>query len=674
VINAQLNWKQTNGPYGGALNYLAVDKHKRMYVSGSGGLYSSTNQGISWERIDLGDLDTENVLNIITHPSGKVFVLGTFGLIESDTNGTNWKSKNMFPWHLTLDSKGRLYSDKGKEGIYISEDLGYTWKYIGLKDYYIQSLSFIGNNILVAGTLGGIIISEDQGNNWTFLRLYRNDMLYKCVTDEHNYIYAYVPAEKKVNRSKDLGKSWETFLTPSTGDIVVSKDGNNLIRHFVSSDQGITWKSDAIFSSGFASIQEVDGNYFGLGTNGVFRYDSRDNIWITSSNGINLTAITSVILKDKYSFATNRFGELFRSSDLGNNWEKLKGPNSRDDIGTLIDSENENIYVRPSYFYNNSNPDYSNIYRSSDYGNTWSLLVGNMWGETVISPDEEFFAATSGDDISFKYRLDPYSSSLPSLPRNVSSIAFDKSDNLYYSISNILHKYSAKTGQEGEPKAFNSAILSIKITQSDELFVATQNDLYIFQNNTSTSVKIPDLQNVHFKLFVQNNNLFIIDDYVYGIGRDQVLLYFDREKNSLINIFPKNIFTNITCVGMNRTDEILLGTWSRGILFTSISSVNKPSRIPDEFSLSQNYPNPFNPSTTIKYSIPIVETRHGATPIVLLKIYDVLGREITTLVNEEKAPGNYEVVFNGANLSSGVYFYKMSCGNFSETKKLVFMK
>jgi hypothetical protein len=251
----------------------------------------------------------------------------------------------------------------------------------------------------------------------------------------------------------------------------------------------------------------------------------------------------------------------------------------------------------------------------------------------------------------------------------VSSIAFDKSDNLYYSISNILHKYSAKTGQEGEPKAFNSAILSIKITQSDELFVATQNDLYIFQNNTWTSVKIPNLQNVHFKLFVQNNNLFIIDDYVYGIGRDQVLLYFDREKNSLINIFPKNIFTNITCVGMNRTDDILLGTWSRGILFTSITAVNKPSRIPDEFSLSQNYPNPFNPTTTIQYSIPTAGH-------VSLRVYDMIGREVEILVDEYKNAGvyNYELSIHNSQLSSGVYFYRLRCGNFSETKKLVLMK
>ena len=98
-----------------------------------------------------------------------------------------------------------------------------------------------------------------------------------------------------------------------------------------------------------------------------------------------------------------------------------------------------------------------------------------------------------------------------------------------------------------------------------------------------------------------------------------------------------------------------------------------------EFSLEQNYPNPFNPTTKIKYSISSVETHSGASPQnVLLKVYDVLGNEIATLVNEEKVPGVYEVEFSaeagGRKLSSGIYFYKLQAGNFTAVKKLVLMK
>ena len=89
--------------------------------------------------------------------------------------------------------------------------------------------------------------------------------------------------------------------------------------------------------------------------------------------------------------------------------------------------------------------------------------------------------------------------------------------------------------------------------------------------------------------------------------------------------------------------------------------------IQNNFILKQNYPNPFNPSTRINYTIP-------KTSFVNLKIYNVLGKEVATLVNEIKPAGNYEVLFNGSNLASGVYFYKMEADKFSSTKKFILLK
>jgi photosystem II stability/assembly factor-like uncharacterized protein len=90
-------------------------------------------------------------------------------------------------------------------------------------------------------------------------------------------------------------------------------------------------------------------------------------------------------------------------------------------------------------------------------------------------------------------------------------------------------------------------------------------------------------------------------------------------------------------------------------------------KIPNEFSLSQNYPNPFNPTTSLQYAI-------GSRQFVTLKVYDLLGREVATLVNEEKPSGEYEIEFNAANLPSGIYFYQLNAGSFSETKKMVLLR
>jgi hypothetical protein len=89
--------------------------------------------------------------------------------------------------------------------------------------------------------------------------------------------------------------------------------------------------------------------------------------------------------------------------------------------------------------------------------------------------------------------------------------------------------------------------------------------------------------------------------------------------------------------------------------------------LPKEYKLEQNYPNPFNPTTKIKYSIP-------TNDFVSIKVYNLVGEEVATLVNEEKSIGNYEVDFNAAALSSGVYFYRIQAGSFIETKKMILLK
>jgi hypothetical protein len=91
------------------------------------------------------------------------------------------------------------------------------------------------------------------------------------------------------------------------------------------------------------------------------------------------------------------------------------------------------------------------------------------------------------------------------------------------------------------------------------------------------------------------------------------------------------------------------------------------NEVPSTFGLEQNYPNPFNPSTTFKFNVPSASN-------VSLKIYDMLGNEIITLVNENLQSGVYEVKFDASTLSSGVYFYSLNAGSFTATKKMMLVK
>ncbi len=101
--------------------------------------------------------------------------------------------------------------------------------------------------------------------------------------------------------------------------------------------------------------------------------------------------------------------------------------------------------------------------------------------------------------------------------------------------------------------------------------------------------------------------------------------------------------------------------------FSYSDIVNVSYDVPAEFVLSQNFPNPFNPSTRISYFVP-------KESFVSIRVYDFLGREVTTLVSETKSTGSYELSFDASNLPSGTYFYTLIADNYSETKKMILIK
>ncbi|QQS35878.1 MAG: T9SS type A sorting domain-containing protein [Ignavibacteriales bacterium] len=127
------------------------------------------------------------------------------------------------------------------------------------------------------------------------------------------------------------------------------------------------------------------------------------------------------------------------------------------------------------------------------------------------------------------------------------------------------------------------------------------------------------------------------------------------------------------------------GTYGRSMYkidLNAVTNVESTSSAINNFTLEQNYPNPFNPTTKIKFSISDVETGHAPSlQMVTLNIYDVLGKKVTTLINEEKPAGSYEVTFNGEGLASGVYYYKLTstpgggqAGKYTQTKKMILLR
>ena len=186
---------------------------------------------------------------------------------------------------------------------------------------------------------------------------------------------------------------------------------------------------------------------------------------------------------------------------------------------------------------------------------------------------------------------------------------------------------------------------------------------------------------------------------------NETIEYF-HEKDTIIDVFGNNVlsaefsketqndfyetklaegFGLIEQYGVDKnanhweTSLVLKGCVIDGVVYGDTSLVvsveDKENNLPQEFSLSQNYPNPFNPSTKIKFNIPSVGDAYYVSPTnTLLKVYDILGREIKTLINKPMQKGEYEIEFDGSDLPSGIYFYRLCSGKFNQTKKMIYIK
>jgi len=201
--------------------------------------------------------------------------------------------------------------------------------------------------------------------------------------------------------------------------------------------------------------------------------------------------------------------------------------------------------------------------------------------------------------------------------------------------------------------------INIAINQQIQSFDASSKMCFLLKNQTTYTEYYATYPNFVTKVNNINSGLTVSINDPTIVSRDLHSLGFTGKNDG-------ETFAVIEYKGLKDTIYFNVnGESITGILDDGQNSTN--SGIPDRYELFQSYPNPFNPTTTIKYSIPRVS-------FVNIRIYDILGREVKTLVNEEKLPGMYSIQFNGGNFTSGVYFYRLQAGSFVETKKFILLK
>jgi hypothetical protein len=353
-------------------------------------------------------------------------------------------------------------------------------------------------------------------------------------------------------------------------------------------------------------------------------------------------------------------GAFFKSTNGGLNWSELATLPTDTKYLTYMDFLNANTGMVIADV-GSPNTTRSNIYKTTDGGLTWTImLIENIIGqlESIQYINENLVVATGYDFID-----------------STQKAVFLKTTNGGMNWSKQVRDST------GYKKVFFINNTTGFIAASTSNNIMTQNFIKSFiykttdQGTTWSTIFSKD------SLFLGGVNFFVES----GVG----IAFGNRTDDSYITtpyVFRTSNFGatwSIQTLQLNPTIPInscMLDRYnyyiSGGYDFASIHHTtnggsvginNNLGNIPYKFSLSQNYPNPFNPSTTIKYNVP-------SRSQIILKVYNINGKEVAELVNEVKSQGSYETKFDAGNLPSGIYYYKLISGDFSETKKMILIK
>jgi len=634
------------------------------------GVYKSTDAGNSWN-LSLFISDSTGAIDIIMDPANPDRMMATM-----------WE-------RVRRPSSSHLYGPSS--GTYKTIDGGDNWQLIppssGLPNSNSQNVGRIG-------------LTQSLNNP---------DIVYALYTDGYDIISLYksidfgdswtdVDTDNELNGGTG-GFSWyfgQVRVNPTNPDIVFVLD----VALMRTSNSGNTWSLN----------YQTHVDHHAL----TFNPSNYDNLILGNDGGINISNNTGINWGPRAQIPATQFYEI--GLDASNplafyGGTQDNGTNRTQDGG--LDNW-EHIYGGDGFYVivDHSNPDI--IYAESQFGNLGKSTDGG----------NDFNSATNGISSN-----EPTNWSTPVImdPNN-SNILYYGTNYLYRTTNSASNwtKISPQLTDYNEGRLGTLTTMAVAPSNSNVIYVGTDDShVWVSPDNGTTWNEISDglperwvtrvavdpiNENIVYATF---NGLKWVDPQPHVFrSSDQGATWTDISSNlpdTPVNAFavdpvePSRLYLG-SDVGMYvsynsgqswwvlgeglpvlpigdikihpTTRELVAGTYGRSMYKIDLNAiptfVEPADQIVSTFNLEQNYPNPFNPSTKIKYSIPSV----GASlmKFVQLKVYDVLGNEIVTLVSEEKSAGTYEVNFNATGLTSGIYFYKLKTGSFSQTKKMILLK
>ena len=668
LLNAQ--WTQVSGSYGGNTPAVAVmsngPEEVDIFAGTANGLFHSTNSGTSWTAVNSGPASA------ITS-----FAVGGDNLFA----GT-------------------------KDGIFLSTDHGSSWaKTIGASTSALAATIGGGGIVNLYAAFGdtAVYLSSDAGTNW--LRVFQGGLIF---VPPHSFsntlVYSlisigstlFMGANDSIYCTKDNGGHWfgTSALPGQLGGAFscIAHDGSNIffsdgIDLFISTDTAMSWEAVPVelpkSAFGFPSILSLtvnEGTLYAGTSAGIFATSDNGKKWMPLNDGLDVSSVTLIAANGANVFFAGGSGYfLFRSVDNGAGWTRLN-----DSVYfhfTALAARGANVVVGTDV------PKYSGTnLHSTDYGASWGFIDSATFGPQHLALNDGFIFVGSLYGTPTVYRCSVDSSIWTAVSSGVDNLIgvtalYLDGPDIYVGtdVGAIVHSSDNGGHWQDITHGFylNNTGVSAIAVQGSTIFVGTSESPVappgiivgkgVFRssdNGTTWTASNAGLTRL-------NISAIVVHGAALFAATDSGGVFLSTDNGSSWKPFNTGL-TDLNTPSLVLNDSYLFsgklgGVWRRPL--SDISTWIPPLRdgIPAEFSLDQNYPNPFNPVTLIQYNLP--------TKIdVVLKVFDQLGREVSTLVEGREEKGGHTVRFDATSISSGIYFYRLQAGSHSSTKKLVVIR
>ncbi len=665
TTNAGINWIKQNTGYNNfectCINFLDENTGWVGTSSGNTGyLLKTTNGGINWAKQEFPN--SAGMVKVKFFNINNGWIMGRNGLIAQTNNGgQNWiyKSVNNLPpaYNLNGDlfcisfvevwaivqciSSGLNYSHFMK-----STDSGNNWNLmysysdsLHTNSHGFWKLNFINSNTgFASGDINFIVRTTNSGVNWNRINT--------VTVPFTNPIITYI-----------LPLNQTEMLTCGGFSGVGSYEPVNYI--LKSTNTGLNWSFNTYnyyYKFRELHFRDEQNGLTVTDTGIILKTTNLGNSWTKTfvNNTYSITALSFANNNIGNAFGTN--GKILLTTNYGNNWSNLVSPTQKNFTSAKFINSNTGFVVGNGGV----------ILKSTNTGYNWNALFPSPLSDSFDCIDISFVNDNTGWVLAKRFWGNGYPTYYYYYnTRIIRTTNGGLNWNISYDTVSALNAYKYFNGI-----VFFDGFNAFAYT-SNSIWKSTNggSNWFLFRSNLGVVVNKLNMLNEHTGWIggLTNNGGNLGTIHKTTDGGYNWFIQFSKYGEIVRSIYSKD--SNNVWFGGDRSS--IYHTTNGGGNAIGIISIS--SEVPPLFSLHQNYPNPFNPVTKIRFDIPS-NVGNGRDRSVKVIIYDLLGREITTLVNEQLLPGSYSVDWDGSGFASGVYFYSLVTNEFVETKRMVLIK